>query len=403
MRISFITPEFVTEPSYAGGLANYLGRVTVALTEAGHEVHVFTRSQQNEVIPFDRVTVHRVVPIWDQKMILDHVDPLIPRSFYNPYQDMKAAWCLWRRWQSEHRSQPFDVVQVSNVMSVGLFFRWTRSPQIITRMSSYRPFWDTAAGIPTTVGVRTRWWMERLAVTGTSFVYAPTQFVAKQVEQNYRIPQVEVIETPFFSEQTALDDSWFGQQIQGKEYALYFGRMTPMKGVHILAQALPTLFDRLPHFHMVLIGGEGLSPTPEYRTMRQYLEAHLAAYHDRFTILDSMRHDKLYPFIQNAKMVVLPSLMDNLPNTCLESMGLGKVVVATTGTCFEQVIEDKGSGVLVTPGDPIALAEGMIRAWQMTDDERRGMEQRAIASIERLHPDRAIPQLIEYYAAVARA
>jgi glycosyltransferase involved in cell wall biosynthesis len=373
------------------------------LTEAGHEVHVFTRSQQNEVIPFDRVTVHRVVPIWDQKMILDHVDPLIPRSFYNPYQDMKAAWCLWRRWQSEHRSQPFDVVQVSNVMSVGLFFRWTRSPQIITRMSSYRPFWDTAAGIPTTVGVRTRWWMERLAVTGTSFVYAPTQFVAKQVEQNYRIPQVEVIETPFFSEQTALDDSWFGQQIQGKEYALYFGRMTPMKGVHILAQALPTLFDRLPHFHMVLIGGEGLSPTPEYRTMRQYLEAHLAAYHDRFTILDSMRHDKLYPFIQNAKMVVLPSLMDNLPNTCLESMGLGKVVVATTGTCFEQVIEDKGSGVLVTPGDPIALAEGMIRAWQMTDDERRGMEQRAIASIERLHPDRAIPQLIEYYAAVARA
>jgi glycogen synthase len=403
MRIAFITPEFVTEPTYSGGLANYLGRVTTALAEVGHEVHVFTRSQQNEVISFDRVTVHRVVPIWDQKMILDHVDPFIPRSFYNPYQDMKAAWCLWRRWQSEHRSQPFDVVQVSNVMSVGLFFRWTRSLPIITRMSSYRPFWDTAAGIPQTIGVRTRWWMERLAVTGTNFVYAPTQFVAQQVAQNYQIPQVEVIETPFFSEQTALDDSVFAQQAQGKDYALYFGRMTPMKGVHILTQALPIVFDRLPDFHIFLIGGEGLSPVPAYRTMREYIEASLAEYSDRFTFLNSMRHDKLYPFIENAKMVVLPSLIDNLPNTCLESMGLGKVVVATTGTCFEQVIEDGLSGVLVEAGNLAALAEGIIRTWQMSVADRQAMEERAIASIERLHPDRAIPQLVEYFSSVVAA
>ena len=30
-------------------------------------------------------------------------------------------------------------------------------------------------------------------------------------------------------------------------------------------------------------------------------------------------------------LVVLPSLIDNLPNACLEAMGLGKVVIGTTG------------------------------------------------------------------------
>jgi glycosyltransferase involved in cell wall biosynthesis len=401
MRIAFITPEFVTEPSYAGGLANYLGRVTVALAEAGHDIHVFTRSQTNESIAFQGVTVHRVVPIWDRRMILDHVDPLIPRSLYNPYQDLKAAWCLWQRWRSVQRSQPFDSVQVSNVMSVGLFFRWARSTTVITRMSSYRPFWDTAAAIPQTLGVKTRWTMERLAVTGTPHVYAPTQFVAQQVERGYRIPHVKVIETPFFPEQTQLDPSLFEQHAAGKTYALYFGRMTPMKGVHILTQALPAAFDRLPDLHMIFVGGEGLAPTPEHRNMRHYIEAHLQPYRDRITIVDPVRHDKLYPFIQNARIVVLPSIMDNLPNTCLEAMGLGKVVVATTGTCFEQVITDGQSGVLVEAGNPAALTEGIVRAWRLSEADRQHIEQQAIASISRLHPDKAIPQLTQYYASVS--
>jgi glycosyltransferase involved in cell wall biosynthesis len=403
MRIAFITPEFVTEPTYSGGLANYLGRVTTALAEVGHEVHVFTRSQHNETIVFKNVTVHRVVPLWDQKMILDHVDALIPKKLYNPYQDLKSAWCLCQRWRSIQRSQPFDIVQVANVLSVGFFFRWARSVPVVTRLSSYRPFWDTAAAIPITTSVKLRWLMERLAITGTQYVYAPTQFVAQQVEQNYSIPRVDVIETPFFVEQTSLDESYFATQIKGKSYALYFGRMTPMKGVHVLTQALPEAFDRLPDLHMIFIGSEGLSPSPEYKNMREYIKAYLEPYRDRITFLESMRHEKLYPFIQNAKVVVLPSLMDNLPNTCLESMGLGKLVVATTGTCFEQVITDGASGILVEAGNPQALSAGILRAWSLPGLERQKIEQQAIASIARLHPTQAIPRLVEYYQSVVAA
>ena len=39
MRIAFITPEFVTNEYFSGGLANYVHRVTRALAEMGHEVH----------------------------------------------------------------------------------------------------------------------------------------------------------------------------------------------------------------------------------------------------------------------------------------------------------------------------------------------------------------------------
>jgi glycosyltransferase involved in cell wall biosynthesis len=397
MRIAFITPEFVTEPSYSGGLANYLGRVTVALAEQGHEVHVFTRSLENEQIEFQGVTVHRVVPLWDRRMILDHIDPLIPKTFYNPYQDFKAAWCLWRRWQRIRQTVQFDIVQVANVMAVGLFFRWERKTPIVTRMSSYRPFWDTAAGIRQTVGVKLRWFMERLAVTGTRYLYAPTYFVAGQVQKGYGIPHVEVMETPFFLEEPTADTSIF-EQYEGKPYLLFFGRMTQMKGVHVLAEALPELLKQFQEMQVFFVGGNG--PAPDGRPMADYIRDRLQEFGDRITILSSMRHDKLYPFIKNAKVVALPSLIDNLPNTCLEAMGIGKIVVATTGSCFEQVIENGVSGILVRPGDAAALAEGIRRAWQLEEPIYIEMQNQAQKSIGKLHPSQSIPRLIEYYQSI---
>jgi len=401
MHIAFITPEFVTEPSYSGGLANYLGRVTVALVEQGHTVHVFTRSTCNEQIDFQGVTVHRVVPLWDRRMVLDHIDSLIPKIYYNPYQDLKAAWCLWRRWQQVHKTTSFDITQVANVMAVGLFFRWQQHPPVVTRMSSYRPFWDTAAGIEITPGVKLRWLMERLAVTGTRHLYAPTYFVAGQVQKGYGIPKVDVIETPFFVEEPEGDSSLFEEQAQGKPYILFFGRMTQMKGVHILAQALPKLLEQFEDMQAFFIGGHG--PAPDQRPMPDYIRDQVRGFESRVTVLESIRHDKLYPFIKQAKVVVLPSLIDNLPNTCLEAMGLGKVVVATTGSCFEQVIESGVSGILVAPENVAALAEGITKAWTLTDEARHRMEAQAQQSIKKLHPAQAIPRVVDYYQSVVES
>ncbi|MBF2000277.1 MAG: glycosyltransferase family 4 protein [Synechococcales cyanobacterium M58_A2018_015] len=398
MKIAFITPEFVTESSYSGGLANYLGRVTVALAQLGHDVHVFTRSTQDGQLNFHGVTVHRVVPLWDRRMIIDHVDPLVPNVYYNPYQDLKAAWCLWRRWLKVQQSLQFDIVQAANVMAVGLFFRWERKTPVVTRMSSYRPFWDSAAGIPITAGVKLRWWMERIAVTGTRHLYAPTHFVAGQVQKGYGISHVEVIETPFFLEQPDSDSSLFEQHLQGKPYLLYFGRMTQMKGVHILVAALSQVLRQFEEMQVCFIGGNG--PAPDSRPMADYIRDELREFGDRIKILESMRHDKLYPFIQNARVVVLPSLIDNLPNTCLEAMGLGKVVVATTGSCFEQVIENGISGILVAPGDTAALADGICRAWTLPEQDYKEMQNQALLSIAKLHPTQAIPRLVEYYQSV---
>ncbi len=67
----------------------------------------------------------------------------------------------------------------------------------------------------------------------------------------------------------------------------------------------------------------------------------------RLVLIDNLPHRQLYPIIAAARLVVLPSLVDNLPNACLEAMGLGTAVIGTTGASFEELITDGVNGFLV--------------------------------------------------------
>lgn len=397
--MAFITPEFVTEDSYSGGLANYLGRMTSALAHQGHDVHVFTKSfVGNEVIDYRGVTVHRVIPLWDSKMWLDRVDRLAPRSLYAPYQDLKAAWSLWKRFRNVHSQSKFDIVQVANVLAVGFFFNRAKNLPVVTRLSSFRPSWDEAAGIAMTRSVKWRWWMEKKAVKRTRHIYAPTHYVARLTSENYGIQNIDVIETPFYHEEPEADESEYALHCSGKRYLLFFGRMTQMKGVHLLAQALPPILMQQPELHAVFVGGEG--PSPSGAGMHDYIRERTADVADRVTVLGSIRHDKLYPIVRNAHLVTLPSLIDNLPNTCLEAMACGRPVLATTGTCFEQLITDGHSGFLVTPGDVESLTNGILRALSLSESELSSVGLNAQHRIEELHPSKKVPELLAYFQSV---
>lgn len=61
---------------------------------------------------------------------------------------------------------------------------------------------------------------------------------------------------------------------------------------------------------------------------------------------------------------VLPSLWEGLPYVLIEAAALGKPVVATDIDGVREVIESGETGILVPPGNPEALADGVIRLLQ---------------------------------------
>ena len=145
--------------------------------------------------------------------------------------------------------------------------------------------------------------------------------------------------------------------------------------------------------HVGLDASSPLGPS-----MRESITGQCDAFKERIVFADALCHGQLYPVIQGARLVVLPSLIDNLPNTMLEAMGHGKAVLGTIGCSFDEIIDDGKTGFLVKPGDPAGLAQKIIDVWDRGDLDEIGRN--AAQRIKELEPDIVVPQLVDYYREV---
>ena len=131
-----------------------------------------------------------------------------------------------------------------------------------------------------------------------------------------------MIRTPFYVETRDWDHTVYEQFLKGKKYVLYFGRFQLHKGFHTLAQALPRFLEQYPDAYAVLVGRD--METRWRSSMAAFARAHVVTFADRLILLENLPHRQLYPVIDGAQLVVLPSLIDNSPNSCLEAWDLAK-------------------------------------------------------------------------------
>jgi glycosyltransferase involved in cell wall biosynthesis len=73
---------------------------------------------------------------------------------------------------------------------------------------------------------------------------------------------------------------------------------------------------------------------------------------------------QVYALLRRAEAVVIPSRVDNLPNTLIESLFLNVPVIGSLGASIDEVVEPGINGDLVPIGQPAALAEALVKAWR---------------------------------------
>ncbi|MFZ0436944.1 MAG: glycosyltransferase family 4 protein, partial [Candidatus Sulfotelmatobacter sp.] len=191
---------------------------------------------------------------------------------------------------------------------------------------------------------------------------APSQFVRdKFVEHGWDPAKFEVL--PHFQTVRAVTD-----RRAENASLLYFGRLSPEKGVDDLLHAM----RRLPNLHLI-IAGDG----PERGRLEQ-LATELGLANVEFT--GHMHGKDLERAIANSRFTVLPShAYETLGKTILESYAEARAVVATDLGSRRELVHAGKTGLLYKVGDVDQLASAIeFLSSQPELAERMGQAGRAL-------------------------
>lgn len=133
------------------------------------------------------------------------------------------------------------------------------------------------------------------------------------------------------------------------------GRLHAQKGYHYLLEAINQLVNQRQRQLRLLILGTG-----ELRSeLEEFVRAHDLQQHVTFAGFVA----NPLPWFRRAKLFVLPSLFEGLPNSLLEAVACGTPALATDCPSGpSEILEDGRLGGLVAPADSDALAEAIQAA-----------------------------------------
>jgi glycogen synthase len=365
--------------------------MAAALTAAGIEVEVFVPSASSGVLDFGGVRVQRV--LGERSLVARgaaRVASVVAGSRGDLIVHLMNARRLTSAVEERHRELPFDVIQSSNHNLTGYYLERSDDRVHLVRISTSRRLYDQERGRRAAFigGV-----VEALDVRGmrrADAVYAPSAFLAEHFRRMHGL-DVHVVRPP--AELGAVPAESIDAELPAR-YLVHFGSLGERKGTDAIAQALPQVWASEPGVRMVWVGQIADAAVARFRSA-------WGPHASNVTILGPRAKPDLYRVVLDAAASVLPSTVDNLPNTVIESLALGVPVIGSAGASIDELVEPGTSGLLVPIGDTRALAQAMIQVWR-SEVPWSGGSVTTPATLAAMRPDRAVQAFLDL-ASDARA
>jgi glycosyltransferase involved in cell wall biosynthesis len=236
-----------------------------------------------------------------------------------------------------------------------------------------------ASGMAAFVAYCNRWMG---AIRNVDALLTPSRFLKTKLVEN-GLDENRIYHLPLFLPR---ENFWEGEQDQG--YMLFLGRLEAIKGLDILIEAARRVKD-VP----LLIAG----------SINEPLASQLPEILPENARYVGLKHgQELADLTHNALAIVLPSICyENQPFSILEAFASGKPVISSELGGMMELVAHRERGLLVKPGDSVALADAMH--WAVTNrilikDMGRNARQYAL---ENHSPEKHYQSLIDIYSRVS--
>ncbi len=132
----------------------------------------------------------------------------------------------------------------------------------------------------------------------------------------------------------------------------YVGRLSEVKGILKLIEAIPIVIKKLDI--QFLICGQGELDNKIENQL------HLEISSGRVKLCGWVSHENLPKYLNQMKLLVLPSYTEGLPNILLEAMACGTPVLATQVGAIPDIITPGKTGFLLSSNEPNVIAAQIL-------------------------------------------
>jgi glycosyltransferase involved in cell wall biosynthesis len=373
LKIFQVVPYY---PPHVGGMEYYVQHLSEELASRGHEVTVFTTS--NEPTP-SIVTTNGVKIYSLKKMVNIYNIPIVPTLF----------------WELVSKEKP-DVVHTHQYpvffSDVAAAASWLKHTPLLLQVHIVSDAKSPLSGFIsdmyyTTLGLKT-------LRTADTVIVPSLAYRTKLIGMHVNPKQLQVIpygiDTKRFSGALKSEEFRVKYNCQGSKVILSVGRLNYQKGFQYLIAAMPAIIKQIPNAKLMIVGiGEELT----------YLKNLTKSLNLNKSVIFTGRisQTEIPTAYAASDLFVLPSLFEAFGISLIEAQAAGKPVICTRTGGTPEAIIDGETGFLIEPKNPKQLEKTIVRV--LSDDalsRRMGAKGRAFVE-ERFDNKKVIYKIINAY------
>ncbi|MFA4880106.1 MAG: glycosyltransferase family 4 protein [Candidatus Doudnabacteria bacterium] len=204
----------------------------------------------------------------------------------------------------------------------------------------------------------------------------PSKFMRQKLTA-WGLPQAKLVTLPYFIKEEYITP------LEEKDYILFFGRLSPEKGLDLLISVM----RKLPEIKLKIVG-EG----PEKEKLEDYVQKNHIS---NVQFLGYKQGDELKKIIQKSRFVVVPSSWQEVFGlVVLESFNLGKVVLASKKGGLQEIIREGNTGFFFQNAAELAKK---IQSLYQNRETTQKIGRRARREIRRYNPEVYYQNLMKIY------
>lgn len=293
------------------------------------------------VIRYHYFPIHRLETLCYPGAIVPRIKEKKVRALLVPFLFASLWWNVWRR------RRRFDAVHAHWLIPQGIVQSFVKMPYLVTGHGSDL----SSLNVFPLRQLKARCLRRAAAVTVVS---DKLRTVVEQLAPG--VPcrvQPMGCDTSAFSPRNRRPDA-FGPG-EGP-VVLFVGRLVPVKGLDILLEAMHYTQGRL------FIVGSG--------PLESVLREQAKVLGDRVQFLGPVSHEQLRNLYASADCLAVSSIVmkngysDGRPTVLAEAMASGLPIIATQSGGIPDLIKNEENGLLVPPGDAVAMAQAIERLWR---------------------------------------